>query len=257
MQIEDYEYLYALEADFWWFAGMRDVTSAMLDPFCPPGRERRILDAGCGTGSNLFWMRRYAGEGAVLGVDVSADALRFCQVRGHAFLARASVTALPFADGHFDLVSSFDVLAQLSSEGGETAAREMFRVLRPGGIAFVRTAAYEWMRSGHDEALGSQRRYSLGALKTLLTDVGFAVLRASYANSLLLPIAIVRRLLLKPIGLADSGSDVKPLASGLRWLNGPLQSVLNGEAIWLRASHLALPAGLSAICVVQKPESAR
>ena len=253
MQVEDYEYLYALEEDFWWFAGMREVTAALLDPVCSPGSDRMILDAGCGTGNNLSWLSRYAGGGAVFGVDVSADALRFCRARGHKLFARASVTTLPFAAESFDLVTSFDVLAQLSTEAGKSATGEMFRVLRPRGIAFVRTAAYEWMRSGHDEALGSQRRYSLGALESLLAEAGFNVLRGTYANSLLLPVAGVRRLLLKRVGLADSGSDVKPLGSGLRWLNGALRSVLNAEASWLRAARLDLPAGLSAICVVQKP----
>lgn len=253
MQTEDYEYLYELEEDFWWFAGMREVTAALLDPFCSPPRDRMILDAGCGTGSNLSWLSRYASDGTIFGVDVSTDALRFCRERGHRRLTLASVTALPFAANCFDLVTSFDVLAQLSTDAGESAASEMFRVLRPGGVAFVRTAAYEWMRSGHDEALGSQRRYSLGALESLLTGAGFNVLRATYANCLLLPVAGVRRLVLKRVGLADSGSDVKPLASGLQWLNGALRSLLNAEASWLRTSSLDLPAGLSAICVVQKP----
>ena len=253
MHVEDYEYLYALEEDFWWFAGMREVTAALLDQFCSPRRDRMILDAGCGTGSNLSWLSRYAGEGDVFGVDVSPDALRFCRARGHGRLARASVTTLPFAAECFDLVTSFDVLAQLSTEAGESAAGEMFRVLRPGAIAFVRTAAYEWMRSGHDEALGSLRRYSLGDLESLLAGAGFKLLRTTYANCLLLPVAGVRRLLLKPVGLADSGSDVKPLPSGVRWLNGALRFVLNAEASWLGATHMDLPAGLSAICVVQKP----
>lgn len=255
MQVEDYEYLYALEADFWWFAGMREVTAALLDPFCPRDRELAVLDAGCGTGSNLSWLSSYAGGGAVFGVDVSTDALHFCRERGHRRLARGSVTELPFSAAYFDLITSFDVLAQMSSEAAEAAALEMFRVLRPGGIALVRTAAYEWMRSGHDEALGSQTRYSLGALERLLAGAGFSLRRATYANCLLLPMAAVRRLVLKPIGLADSGSDVKPLASGLRWLNGALRSVLKAEASWLRAARRDLPLGLSAICVVQKPST--
>jgi SAM-dependent methyltransferase len=232
---------------------MRQVTAALLDPFCSPRRDRIVLDAGCGTGSNLAWLGRYAGQGAVFGVDLSADALRFCGARRHGRLTRASVTALPFARECFELVTSFDVLAQLSTEDGEVAANEMFRVLCPGGIAFVRTAAYEWMRSGHDEALGSERRYTLGALESLLTGAGFNVLRATYANSLLLPVAALRRLILKPLRLAGSGSDVKPLASWLRWLNGVLRIVLNAEARWLGTARLDLPAGLSVICVAQKP----
>ena len=58
---------------------------------------------------------------------------------------RASGTALPFADSAFDLLTSFDVLVQLPGEGSdELAMREMFRVLRPGGVAFVRVAAYDF-----------------------------------------------------------------------------------------------------------------
>ena len=29
MQAEDYEYLYRLEEDFWWFPGMREITAAL------------------------------------------------------------------------------------------------------------------------------------------------------------------------------------------------------------------------------------
>jgi SAM-dependent methyltransferase len=256
MQTEDYEDLYALEESFWWFPGMREITAALLDPFCPQARDRVILDAGCGTGINLAWLQRYAGRGRVCGIDVSDDALRFCRARGHKLLTRASVTALPFADNNFDLITSFDVLVQLPGAGADAqAAQEMYRVLRPGGIAFVRAAAYEWMHSGHDDALSTQRRYSLGGLNDLLARAGFRILRATYANSLLLPVAALRRLVLKRIGLAENGSDVKPLAPGLQWLNGALQSMLQGEASWLRSSHRNLPAGLSAICIVQKPDN--
>ena len=173
MQTEDYEYLYALDESFWWFAGMRALTAALLDPVCPQGPDRVILDAGCGTGFNLNWLARYAGRGAVYGIDVAPDALRFCRARGHDNLARASVTALPFAAARFDLVTSFDVLVQLPGAGSdELAVREMCRVLRPGGLAFVRVAAYERLLSGHDAALGTQRRYNLGALTALLERAG-------------------------------------------------------------------------------------
>jgi ubiquinone/menaquinone biosynthesis C-methylase UbiE len=212
LRAQDFADLFALEESHWWFVGMREVTAALLDPVCPPGHMRDVLDAGCGTGVMLTWLERYAGGGVVAGVDLSADALGFCRGRGLQGLARASVTALPFADSAFDLLTSFDVLVQLPGEGSdESAMREMFRVLRPGGIAFVRAAAYEWMRSGHDEALSTQRRYTLGQLVERMTRAGFRVRRATYANSLLLPAAALRRLVLKRFRLADAGSDVKPL----------------------------------------------
>ena len=250
MQSEDYAYLYELEESYWWFTGMRRVTAAVLDPVCPPGRARDILDAGCGTGGMLTWLERYAGGGRVAGIDFSADALAFCRERGLRNVAQASVTALPFADATFDLVTSFDVLVQLPGEGSdETAMREMFRVLRPGGVAFARAAAYEWMRSGHDEALNTQRRYTLPQLNDRMTRAGFRVRRATYANTLLLPAAALHRLVLKRLGLANPGSDVKPPGSDR--LNRALASALKAEASLLTRPNVNLPAGLSVICVAE------
>src|SRR5688572_14087973 len=166
MQREDYENLHVLEANFWWFAGMREITAVLLDPVLPRSHDRMVLDAGCGTGGNLEWLQRYAGNGDVVGIDLVTDAISFCAEGGSKPLAQASVTHLPFTDSSFDLITSFDVLVQLPGEDADAdAIREMYRVLRPGGHAFVRVAAYEWMRSDHDEALGTQRRYTVPGLQ--------------------------------------------------------------------------------------------
>lgn len=253
MQTEDYEYLAQLEARFWWFVGMRTITAALLDPLCRVPRDRTILDAGCGTGGNLEWLRRYAGQGQIVGLDYVGTALQFCRRAGHDQLVQASATHLPFADATFDLVTSFDVLVQIPGAGAdEQAIHEMARVLKSGGIGLVRAAAYQWMRSGHDLALESQRRYRLGTLREKLERAGFTIQRATYANSVLLPVVAVRRLALKPLGWADAGSDVKPLPASLQWLNASLTQVLHAEARWLQAPQRSLPCGLSAICVVEK-----
>jgi hypothetical protein len=130
--------------------------------------------------------------------------------------------------------------------------REMHRVLKPGGICFVRVPAYEWMRSGHDIALSTQRRYTLKPLLHKMRQAGFNILRATYANTLLLPLAVFRRLVLKRIKLSDPGSDVKPLPPQLQLINRAFTNVLRGEARLLKRPQAKLPAGLSAICIAQK-----
>ncbi len=252
MQTEDYQYLYDLEAQFWWFAGMRKITAALLDPLLAEKRDGVILDIGCGTGGNLEWLRRYVGDGRIIGLDFVDTALHFCQQAGAQILVQASATDLPFAAEAFDLVTSFDVLEQLGGSADERAMHEMYRVLRPGGVAFVRVPAYEWMKSGHDAALNSQHRYTLGEMRGKLERAGFKIRRATYANSLLLPVVMMRRLVLKRLGFADSGSDVKPLPPHLQWLNHGLERVLRAEANWLQRSVRRLPCGLSAICVAEK-----
>ncbi|NOT64196.1 MAG: methyltransferase domain-containing protein [Acidobacteria bacterium] len=252
MKTEDYQYLYDLEAKLWWFAGMREITGTLLAPFLEERRHRRILDAGCGTGGNLEWLRPFAGSHPVIGLDYVETALRFCQKGGHQHLVQASATDLPFAAESLDVVTSFDVLVQIPGAGtDEQAISEMFRVLKPGGLAFVRCAAYEWMKSDHDAALATHRRYTLPELRGKLEAAGFTTLRATYAMTLLFPVAAARRLVMKKLGLADSGSDVKPLPDSLAWVNRALQQALDWEADLLQL--VDLPFGLSAICVMKKP----
>lgn len=231
---------------------MREISAALLDEFC--GRDlENVLDIGCGTGLNLKWLERYAKASEIKALDVERAALDFCRERGENFLTQASATDLPFADETFDLVTNFDVLVQIPGENAdEKAIREMFRVLKPKGTAFVRVAAYTWMRSGHDEALNSQRRYNLAEISQKLEKGGFTVLRKTYANTLPFPLAIVRRLVLKPIGLAEKGSDVKLLPDSLNWLNRILTRALLFEAEFLKRPNASLPFGLSAICVARK-----
>jgi ubiquinone/menaquinone biosynthesis C-methylase UbiE len=253
MQTEDYADLYALEEDFWWFTGMREITASLLDPHFRTEQDRLILDVGCGTGGNLVWLKPYARNGSVFGLDLVTDALKFCSQRESERLAQATVTDLPFTDETFDLVTSFDVLEQLPGENADDRAIcEMYRVLRENGICFVRVPAYEWMRSGHDTAMETQRRYTLSQLRKKMEQASFQILRATYANSLLLPLAAFRRLVLKRLRLSDPGSDVKPLSPRLKWMNRVLNDVLCDEARLLRRPKARLPVGLSAICVARK-----
>jgi ubiquinone/menaquinone biosynthesis C-methylase UbiE len=95
MQAKDFEDLYETEEKLWWFAGMREISAALLDEFCRPDFES-VLDVGCGTGINLEWLRRYAGDESIKGLDFEAVALQFCRARGSNHLIQASATDLPF-----------------------------------------------------------------------------------------------------------------------------------------------------------------
>lgn len=254
MRTQDFADLYALEDDLWWFVGMRAISAALLDPVCPLGRDRLVLDVGCGTGANLAWLARYAGGGRVIGIDLVSTALGCCRTRGHGRIAQATATHLPFADRAIDLLTGFDVLGHVTgAKADDRALGEVRRVLRPGGITFIRVAAYRWMRSDHDETLGTHRRYSLGELVDSIERADLRVVRATYANTLLLPIAAVRRLVLRRVGLAAGGSDVRPLPPRLRWLDRALAVALGAEARYLRHPRATLRAGLSAICIAQAP----
>ncbi len=128
------------EACHFWFRGLRRFVSPPLAD-AVAGRDRpRVLDAGCGTGWNLRSLPQMAGG---CGIDLNRTGLGRAREAGLTRLARASVTALPFRDATFDLVTSFDVLYALAEDEAGRAMSEMARVLKPGGTLLINVAALE------------------------------------------------------------------------------------------------------------------
>src|SRR5205823_5341194 len=137
-----YQRLREVEDRHWWSRGMRTIARALLEPFLPPGQPWDILDAGCGTGVTLDWLGRLGISGRAVGIDISPHALTFCRSRNQTDLSLASLLDLPFPDGSFDLITCLDVLQHLPLPDGDLRGlQECHRVLKPGGILFVRSNA--------------------------------------------------------------------------------------------------------------------
>lgn len=243
MNLEEYARMYEAEERQWWYAGMRAISSALLDKHMPPGASgRRILDAGCGTGNTLAHFR---GRGRAVGVDLSEDALRFCRSRGVS-AARASVLALPFAPGTFDLVTSLDVLYHRWVADDRAAVAELARVLAPGGLLLVRVPALKMLWGAHDDAVLSRHRYTRREVDALLRAAGLDVLELTYANTLLFPVLALRRTLDRLTG--RHGSDVSFLPAPIE---ATFLGLLRAEARMVR--HVRLPVGASVLALGRKP----
>lgn len=250
MNQDEYKSLYELEGHHWWFVGMRKIIAAILDRQSLSG-PLRILDAGCGTGYMLSWLRTYSRGGQVVGVDISRDAMDFCRSRAEKLLIQASVAGLPLPDNTFDLVTSFEVLDWFAPEQAGAPFSELARVLKPGGILLIRLPAFQSLFSGHDRAIRTVHRYTRKELVRRLEGQGLTLVRTTYANTLLLPVAVVWRWLHKTSH--GQRSDVRPLPKGLGWMNPLIEMVFSLEAVWLRHLPWRLPVGLSVIAVARRP----
>jgi SAM-dependent methyltransferase len=245
MRDDEYRRIFECEERFWWYEGMRAVTASFLDGRLKSDPAPRLLDVGCGTGYSIVWLRKHLLSSQAFGIDSSPQAAEFWHQRRINTAGLASADKLPFGDGEFDLVTCFDVIYQLDDKSAREAVCEMNRVLKPGGILFIREPAYEWMRGSHDLAIGTRHRYTHTELRRMLRDCGFNLVRSTYANTLLFWVAAFHRILSRLRG--GSESDVQPVPD---WINRSLLKVLRLEAILLR--RIAFPFGLSVIGVAQK-----
>ena len=245
MERAEYEVMAAVEDRHWWYGGMRAIAAAQLDTAYAGRNDLRILDAGCGTGGNAIFLRRY---GVVVGMDLAPEAIKLGRERIGGGLVRGSVLDLPFMDGSFDLVTSFDVLYHRGVPDEVAALREVARVLRSGGRLLIRLPAYEFLRSKHDRAVHTRRRYTAGQVRALLAAGGFTTERCSYINSLLFPLPLAQRLLERAFPALEQADSDLALPPSL--INEVLRWPLVTEAAWL--SHGGrFPVGLSVLCLAR------
>ncbi len=249
MQEQYYEEYYRAELTHWWFSARRHIIASLLDKYAAPFPSTRVADVGCGMGASFPMLGRF---GSVLGVDFSTTALALSRQRGHRRLVAAGLPFLPFADAHFDIVCAFDVIEHI--EDDRAAARELWRVCRPGGLLVVTVPAYRWLWSEHDDINEHKRRYTRSELAACLTQIGCRVLKLSYMNTLLAPPLMAFRVLKNLLGRRDRSaaprSDVFPVAAPV---NAVLRAVFSSEAAWLRVARF--PFGISLICVARKNEN--
>ena len=83
------------------------------------------------------------------------------------------ITALPFADASFDLVTAFDVIEHVEDDG--QVFRELCRVLKPGGCLVFSVPLHAAHWTEFDDYVGHARRYEPAALKELFESHGLTV----------------------------------------------------------------------------------
>lgn len=159
-----------------------------------PATTDRVVDLGCGWGTFGFALGDRVRE--IVGVDFSAKSIEICTQR----LAESPRTNLRFlcADARdtglssdsYDLALAADLFEHLYPDDSARVAHEAFRVLAPGGRFSTWTP-----HRGHILEVLKNRNIvlkrdishvdykSMDKMKTLLSEAGFEIEKAYYAES--------------------------------------------------------------------------
>jgi SAM-dependent methyltransferase len=235
------------EQELWWFRGMRRIMFELLDALAASQSMTRVLEAGCGTGHFAGELQQRYGW-RVFPADLAPEGLQVARESGLTRLAQADVSRFPYRDRIFDAVLSMDVLVHFPPGEERSAIAEFARVLRPGGWLAVRVSALDVLRSRHSAFTHERQRFTRARLTSLVREAGFNVLRCTYANSLLMPIALAKFRLWEPLLRRPPASGTAPVPGGLdRLLYLPL--ALESKLI---EAGVNLPLGQSLILLAEK-----
>jgi ubiquinone/menaquinone biosynthesis C-methylase UbiE len=241
MQIDDFRSLAEVEDSMWYFHALN---RRMLLPLAALTQQNAcVQDAGCGTGGLIRALQGVGAPWTIKGLDYSPVACSYARQRTSVPVEEGSIEAIPFGEEQFDAVLTADVICQI--DDASVALAEFRRVLKSGGILAINVAAYNWMRSYHDELMDTRHRFRRSELVNLLRQAGFDIMLSSYANMLLFPLIFARRKIFVP---RHPTSDVKPYPALIEAFCGSMAAM---EHLLLRIG-IKLPAGNSVFIVARK-----
>jgi len=239
-----YKEMFENELTHAWYLATRKLMISFLQKYLK--KNAKILDAGCGTGGTIIYLKKKNPKWQLCGIDVSQIALNYCKKRNIKNLKLGSINKLPYKDDYFDAVVCLDVLYH-KGINLQKAISEFDRILKPQGIIYVQEPAFNWLKSKHDNAIETERRFTKDDLEILAKKASFKIVKCSYFNSLLfIPIA-VKRIGNKIFFSKTAESDVFQLPG---FINRTMLELLNFEAKLFQ--KFDFPFGLSIICLAKK-----
>jgi SAM-dependent methyltransferase len=235
-----YQRMAEIDGHHWWFVARRRIITNLIARRAATRAPLRILEVGCGTGSNIAMLRAFGGVEAIE-PDGPARALA-TERTGAPIQGGCLPDGVTLADGAYDLIVLLDVLEHIPDDVGALAA--LRPKLAPGGRILVTVPAMPWLWSAHDVAHHHQRRYTWSALSAALAAAGLKPRHRSHFNSLLMPLIVLARWVGRLAG-REGGDDAMPSTGVNRLLTG----IFGMERLW--AGRLSVPFGVSLAVVAE------
>lgn len=132
----------------------------------PLGVPLAVLEWGCGPGRLIRHLADLlpGREISLTGSDYNAESIAWCRrnLQCIEFVENGLNPPLPFREGQFDAIYNFSVFTHLSEAVQLAWAKELQRVLKPGGLLVCTThgEAYRYLLAAH----GEQAAYDNGRL---------------------------------------------------------------------------------------------
>jgi len=226
----------------WWETERAALLRPRITSEVEPGAA--IVDVGCGRGDML--RSDHFDDYFCVGVDSFVWA-EWKGAGGQHFVC-AHADALPFRDGAFDVVGSFDVLEHIHDD--QRAMAEQARIVSPIGSVVTAVPADPRLWSQHDESVGHLRRYTTATATDLIESAGLTVSRATNFYSFLwLPARLLRRSKARTAESVESDSVANKVATRL------VRIVARAERAFLRRRSLPFGSSLLIESRVREPSA--
>ena len=145
-----------------------------------------VLEIGCSSGFLVRQISERLKDSVVIGSDIVHKPLdQLASSCPDLPLFRFDLVKCPFPDSSIDAVIMLNVLEHI--ENDRLAMRQVYRILKPGGIVVIEAPAGPHLYDFYDKSLMHFRRYTLMGLTALVEGLSFRVLKKSHLGFFLYP----------------------------------------------------------------------
>lgn len=244
----EYQKMAHVEQKHWWYRSLHQLVLNHLEKNVI-GKDKLIIDAGCGTGGLMLFLSRY-GFKKVVGFDASPYAIAICHQRH----LSAQIAELQNFDQHFEknsteVLISNDTFYFLKADEKLSFLNQCDSVLTDNGLLLLNLPALRAFEGIHDIAVGIKHRFNKIEMRDLFSRSAFKIQASLYWPFLLAPVIYLTRLYerrelrMHPNLVARSDNKL-PLPA----LNRLLYSIVDFENRMLRKK----PLGSSLFLVAKK-----
>ncbi len=186
MEPEVYQQMKRIEDKHWWFLEHQILVKKHIST----NNNTLLLDIGCGTGKILSLFS----QGSRVGLDIEDIALKLCREKKLPHLLQADAFYLPFKEETFDYALILQVLYHRRAKEEKKVLKEVWRVLKRGGILLITEPAFEFLRREHDIVEHTRKRFTREELTQVVSEAGFKIVKTSYVYSYALPLILLIKL---------------------------------------------------------------
>jgi SAM-dependent methyltransferase len=216
------------------------------------GERPVIMDIGCSSGFLLRDIKKQFPHAQVVGADyVPAPLHKLAKVHPDWPLIQFDLTTSPLPDACLDAASLANVLEHIGDD--VMAVKQVFRMLRPGGVAVIEVPAGPHLFDVYDKQLMHFRRYSQKSLNELLAGAGFEVHDESHIGFFVYPaFAMIKKRNKKYLSLPDE-EQLQIVEGSINIARGnPMMDVIMSVEEALRYK-VPYPVGIRCVAVGRKP----
>jgi ubiquinone/menaquinone biosynthesis C-methylase UbiE len=216
------------------------------------GERPVIMDIGCSSGFLLRDIKKQFPHAQVVGADyVPAPLHKLAKVHPDWPLIQFDLTTSPLPDACLDAASLANVLEHIGDDA--MAVKQVYRMLRPGGVAVIEVPAGPHLFDVYDKQLMHFRRYSQKSLNELLAGAGFEVHDESHIGFFVYPaFAMIKKRNKKYLSLPDE-EQLQIVEGSINIARGnPMMDVIMSVEEALRYK-VPYPFGIRCVAVGRKP----